>query len=199
MVKIEKKKKEKNIFLTSFFCNFNLYYIDKELIIPNNIRIYIDNNKIYFKSLLGKVTFNFNTNIYIFFLNNKLYISLFTIEKKKIYINLYTKIIKNKIKGILQGFKIVLIINGLGFKTNIDKNNLILKLGLSHNIIIKIPNKIKIINQKNKLIFYNIDYIYLTQFIYYLRNLKKKNSYKKKGLLLQNEKIILKEGKINKN
>lgn len=198
MLKIKKKEKKKKIFLTCFFYNVNFYYVDKSLLITNNVIIYINKNKIYIKSLLGKVTYTFSTENKIFFFNNKIFISILNEKEKKKFIKLYIKIIKNKIKGILQGFKLILILNGLGFKINIDKKNLILKLGFSHNIIIKIPNKIKIINQKNKLTFYSLDYIYLTKFIYYLKDLRKKNSYKKKGLLLKDEKILLKEGKINK-
>ena len=77
-------------------------------------------------------------------------------------------------------------------------NNLILKLGFSHNIIIPIPDNIEIINQSNKLIFHSIDYIFLNQFVHYIKNYKKPEPYKGKGLLLKNEKIIQKAGKKSK-
>ena len=98
----------------------------------------------------------------------------------------------------MQGFKINLFLKGIGFKTFIKNNNLILKLGFSHNIIIPIPDNIKIINQSNKLIFNSIDYIFLNQFVYSIKNYKKPEPYKGKGLLLKNEKILKKEGKKSK-
>ena len=113
-------------------------------------------------------------------------------------LNLYTKLIKIKIKGVLQGFKMTLFLKGIGFKSFINNNDLILKLGFSHNIIIPIPTNIKILNQSNKLIFNGIDYIFLNQFVHYVKNYKKPEPYKGKGLLFKNENILKKEGKKNK-
>ena len=98
----------------------------------------------------------------------------------------------------MQGFKINLFLKGIGFKTFIKNNNLILKLGFSHNIIIPIPSNINIINQSNTLIFNSIDYIFLHQFVYSVKNYKKPEPYKGKGFLLRDEKIYQKEGKKSK-
>jgi large subunit ribosomal protein L6 len=57
---------------------------------------------------------------------------------------------------------------------------------------------IKIINQSNNLILSSIDYIFLTQFVHFIKSYKKPEPYKGKGLLLKNEKIIKKEGKKSK-
>ncbi|RLN53945.1 hypothetical protein BBP00_00009128, partial [Phytophthora kernoviae] len=110
----------------------------------------------------------------------------------------YNKLIKIKIKGVLQGFKLNLILKGIGFKAFIKNNILILKLGFSHNISITIPSNIKIINQNNTLIFSSLDNIFLSQFVHYIKNFKKPEPYKGKGLLLKNEKILQKEGKKSK-
>jgi ribosomal protein L6P/L9E len=48
------------------------------------------------------------------------------------------------------------------------------------------------------LIFNSIDFIHLTQFVHYIKNFKKPEPYKGKGLLLKNEKILKKEGKKSK-
>ena len=103
-----------------------------------------------------------------------------------------------KIKGITQGYKLKLILKGIGFKSFIEKNNLKLKIGFSHDINIKIPDNIKIIQQSNNLIFSSIDYILLTQFVHFVKNHKKPEPYKGKGLLLKDEKILIKEGKKSK-
>ena len=52
--------------------------------------------------------------------------------------------------------------------------------------------------KSNNLIFSSIDYILLTQFVHFVKNHKKPEPYKGKGLLLKNEVIILKEGKKSK-
>ncbi len=103
-----------------------------------------------------------------------------------------------KLKGLLQGFKSNLILKGIGFKSVIENDHLILKLGFSHNIKISIPKNIKIISKTNNLIFSSIDLILLMQFVHYIRNYKKPEPYKGKGLLLKNEPLFQKEGKKTK-
>ena len=200
MFKIFKKniKIKNKIFLKSPLGNIQLFFIDKIFIFPKKIKIFSKNKTIFFKTSLGLLSLKFIDNIYFFLKKNKLLLTYNIKKNKKNILNLYNKLIKIKIKGVLQGFKINLLLKGIGFKAFINNNNLILKLGFSHDIIIPIPINIEIINQSNKLIFNSIDYIFLNQFIHYIKNYKKPEPYKGKGLLLKNEKIIQKEGKKSK-
>nr|YP_010117931.1 ribosomal protein L6 [Phytophthora cocois]QPN53903.1 ribosomal protein L6 [Phytophthora cocois]QTV76682.1 ribosomal protein L6 [Phytophthora cocois] len=200
MIKIIKKDiklKNKN-FLKSPLGNIQLFFIDNAFIFPSDIKISSKDQTIFFKTTLGLLFLNFNNNIFFFIKKNKLLLNINVNKNKKSILNLYNKLIKIKIKGVLQGFKISLLLKGIGFKAFIENNNLILKLGFSHNIIIPIPSNIEIINQTNTLIFSSIDYIFLNQFVHYIKNHKKPEPYKGKGLLLKNEKILQKEGKKSK-
>nr|YP_001165374.1 ribosomal protein L6 [Phytophthora ramorum]ABG54125.1 ribosomal protein L6 [Phytophthora ramorum]ACC38427.1 ribosomal protein L6 [Phytophthora ramorum] len=185
-------------FLKSSLGNIQLFFIDKTFILPIEIKLSKKKQTIFFKTNLGLLSLNFTNNIYFFLKKNKLLININIFKNKKSILNLYNKLIKIKIKGVLQGFKISLLLKGLGFKAFIENNNLILKLGFSHNIIIKIPSNITIINQTNLLIFSSIDYIFLSQFVHFIKSHKKPEPYKGKGLLLKNEKILQKEGKKSK-
>jgi large subunit ribosomal protein L6 len=200
MIKLLKKNNEiKNkIFLKSLLGNIQIFFIDKKIKIPKNIKIEKENQTLYFEGLLGKLSLKFTDEIYFFSKKNQLILILNLQKNKKSILNLYNKLIKIKIKGVLQGFKLNLILKGIGFKAFLENNNLILKLGYSHNIIINIPENIKIINQSNSLIFNSLDFIYLTEFVHYIKNFKKPEPYKGKGLLLKNEKILKKEGKKSK-
>lgn len=200
MIKILKKdiKLKNKIFLKSPLGNIQLFFIDKFFFIPLEIKIFNKNKKIFFETSLGLLTLYVIKDIHFFIKKNKLLISINLIKNKKSILNLYNKLIKIKIRGVLQGFKINLLLKGIGFKTSIEKNKLILKLGFSHNIIILIPDNIQIINQTNILIFNSIDFIALNQFVHYIKNYKKPEPYKGKGFLLKNEKILQKEGKKSK-
>nr|YP_010507848.1 ribosomal protein L6 [Phytophthora capensis]UXG55945.1 ribosomal protein L6 [Phytophthora capensis] len=200
MIKILKKNKiikNKNFFKSSLG-NIQLFFIDKTFIFPNNIKIYHKDKIIFFETSLGLLSLKMINNLFFFIKKNKLLININVDKNKKSILNLYNKLIKIKIKGISQGFKISLLLKGIGFKSFIENNNLILKLGFSHNIIIPIPKNIEIINQGNTLIFSSIDFIFLSQFVHYIKNFKKPEPYKGKGLLLKNEKILQKEGKKSK-
>ena len=203
MIKILKKNQEKNqsIFLKSTLGSLNIYNIDEKIKIPNNINIILQENKLILKGPLGSVEVNIMDSLYFFFKNNNLLLSFNSLHfknKKKSFLKLYKSLIKLKIKGILQGFKLNLFLKGLGFKAFIEQNNLILKLGYSHSITIPIPENIKIINQTNKLIFNCNDLGILTKYVHYIKNFKKPEPYKGKGLLLKNEIVYLKEGKKSK-
>lgn len=200
MIKILKKNiKQKNIiFLKSSLGNVHFFFIDKIFLIPKEIKISSIKNILFFETSLGSLSLKFIDNTYFFIQNNQLSISLNLNKNKKNILNLYNKLIKIKIKGVIQGFKMILFLKGIGFKSFIDENNLILKLGFSHNIVIKIPSNIKIINHSNSLIFNSIDYISLSQFVNYIKNHKKPEPFKGKGLVFKNEKILQKEGKKSK-
>nr|YP_010616479.1 ribosomal protein L6 [Peronosclerospora sorghi]WAU47945.1 ribosomal protein L6 [Peronosclerospora sorghi] len=200
MIQILKKniKIKKKIFFKSLLININFFFIDRIFIFPENIKVFNKDKIIFFETSLGLLSLPLTYNIFFFIKKNKLLINYTKIKNKKNILNLYDKLIKIKIKGVLQGFKISLILQGIGFKAFIKNNKLILKLGFSHNIIISIPVTIKISIQLNILIFSSIDYIFLNQFIYYIKNLKKPEPYKGKGILLKNEKILRKEGKRGK-
>ena len=53
---------------------------------------------------------------------NKLILIVNSQKNKKSILNLYNKLIKIKIKGVSQGFKLNLILKGIGFKAFIEKN-----------------------------------------------------------------------------
>jgi large subunit ribosomal protein L6 len=76
-------------------------------------------------------------------------------------------------------------------------NQIYFKLGFSHLIYFRIPLGINIYCQKfTKLFFFgNSSYNLLTQTIAQIRNCKLPEPYKGKGILYDQEKIILKKGK----
>lgn len=201
MIKLKKKniKLKNKIFLNSSIGNIQVFFLDKIYIFPKKIKILKKNKIIFFKTSLGLLSLKILNSIY-FFIKKKKLLLIFNDNKKnkKDILKLYNKLIQIKIKGVLQGFKISLFLKGIGFKAFIENSNINLKIGFSHNIIIPIPVNITIINQGNLLIFYSLDYILLTQFVSFIKNYKKPEPYKGKGLHLKNEKILQKEGKKSK-
>lgn len=199
MLILSKKENKKNniLFFNSYLGNINLFFIDKTIKIPSNIKIYIKKKIIFFKGPFGVLSIE-QKNLIIFKHNNQLILILPIKKNKKSILNLFYKLIIIKIKGISKKFKLQLILKGIGFKIFIENNILHLKVGFSHIIKIAIPNNIQIINQNNNLICSSNNFIELTQFIYKIRKIKQPEPYKGKGLLLKNEKILLKEGKKSK-
>lgn len=89
---------------------------------------------------------------------------------------------------------------GIGYKALVknifNKNFLVLKLGYSHNIYFKIPFDITITCLKSDKIFIQSNsYKNITQIAAIIKSYKLPEPYKGKGILYENEKILLKEGK----
>ena len=104
--------------------------------------------------------------------------------------------ITNLINGVTYGFQNELNLVGIGYRATIKDNNLILKLGYSHDISYLIPNNIKIICPKqNKIIIFGTEKKVVNQFSNEIRNLRKPDSYLGKGIIFEGETLNLKERK----
>lgn len=164
----------------------------KKLKISNKITIKIEeeliiismDNKVINQKTPDSLKLTFNLNHLILESNNKAVLGL------------YYSILKKKLQGIVQNFKKILILKGLGYKVFKEEEQLIFKLGYSHDVVVDIPSDIKVeLLKANQFILYSSNWEKLTQFCANLRKLRKINPYKGKGLLFKNENIKLKEGK----
>jgi len=166
------------------------------IVIPSTVKIFLQDKIIYFKGSYGLTSLNLLDNMFIYKKNQLLHIICLNTKNKDL-IHLLIKLISNKIDGVAKGFFSQLECNGLGYKAKIEnKNTLVLKLGFSHKLKIEIPNNIKIFCSKsNKIIFFGVEKDKLFEFIIKVKNLKKPDSYKGKGLIFKNENLKLKEGK----
>lgn len=175
-------------------------FYEKKIKIPKKIDICIQENKILINGPLGKNILNLQNKLISFKKSsNNDFLIIFVKqknEKLRKFINLLYSLILKKIEGVLYGFKIIVCLQGVGYKATIEDNFLILKLGFSHNIKIKIPSNINIIISKNTyLTFYGVDWELLTQYVHSIKKYRLPEPYKGKGILLKNETFIRKEGK----
>lgn len=87
---------------------------------------------------------------------------------------------------------------GVGYKAALseDKRSLILKVGYSHDIIIPIPNDIQItVPMMSKIVLFGTNYQRISQFATKIRSHRKPEPYNGKGIFVDNETIMIKEGK----
>ena len=88
---------------------------------------------------------------------------------------------------------------GVGYKVAIEGQSLNFRLGFSHPIIIEIPEGIKVrLISPTKLIITGPDYQQITQFAAKIRSKRPPEPYNGKGVFVDNEQIIRKEGKKSK-
>ncbi len=118
-------------------------------------------------------------------------------ESKQIRSNWGTMraLIQNAVTGATTDFMKELIIDGIGYRCEVQGAELVLNLGLSHQVHFPIPDGIKIVTEKNliKVSGSNIELVGDTAAN--IRKLKKPEPYKGKGIRYSNEVIRRKAGK----
>lgn len=167
--------------------------------ILKKVDIKVGDNWIKITGPLGSVIKKKPNNLKLYFdkIEHKLYL-LNTEDKKN---HFYLSLINNLVWGLDKGFKVKLSLIGIGYKASIEANNLILRLGYSHDIIYNIPEDIKISlvpKQKNlTLLIFGNNKQKVNQVAAEIRNLKKPELYKGKGIRYIDEVVTLKQGKKN--
>lgn len=107
----------------------------------------------------------------------------------------YASHIKNMIKGVTEPYTKSLILEGVGFKSDVKGEHLELALGFSHPVSVAIPEGLVVTAVKNNISVIGIDKELVGQFTAKVRALKKPEPYKGKGFRYSDEVIRRKQGK----
>jgi large subunit ribosomal protein L6 len=107
----------------------------------------------------------------------------------------YASHMRNMVKGVTEGYTRKLILEGVGFKSEVKGNTLDLALGFSHPVIVPIPAGLTVTAEKNNITITGIDKEAVGQFSAKVRALKKPEPYKGKGFRYDGEVIRRKQGK----
>ncbi|AIZ48933.1 50S ribosomal subunit protein L6 (L9e) [Candidatus Karelsulcia muelleri] len=170
------------------------------VLIPNNVFVKKQDNIIYIKGPLGKLNQKIIGDINLIINNNKIIVKRKHNDKKNRALHgLYRMLIYNMIKGVSNGFKKKLELIGVGFRANINNNQILnLNIGYSHNIMIKLPKSITLEVKRSKnpqIILKSYDKQLLGIVAAKIRSLRKPDPYKGKGIRYINEYVIKKPGK----
>jgi large subunit ribosomal protein L6 len=105
-------------------------------------------------------------------------------------------LINNMVVGVNEGFKKTLIVEGVGYKVNISGKNLTLNVGYSNPVVFDVPDGINInVDGNNKIIVESIDKELLGLTTARIREIRKPEPYKGKGIRYEEEHIVRKVGK----
>ena len=104
--------------------------------------------------------------------------------------------VQNLVVGVSDGFKKELEISGVGYRALVQGRDLVLQLGFSHDVIYPIPEGIEIKCEKPTLVSVSgMDKQRVGQVAAEIRNFRKPEPYKGKGVKYADETIVRKEGK----
>jgi large subunit ribosomal protein L6 len=169
--------------------------------IGNGVEVKFSNNTVTVKGPKGVLTQEVHKSI-----NIEINEGLVTVNRKDdqkqsmAYHGLYRSLISNMIQGVSEGFKRSLEINGVGYKAEKKDKVLNLVLGYSHPIDYTMPEGIdfNIENNGRLITVMGIDKQLVGQVAANIRQFRKPEPYKGKGIKYSDETILRKEGKTKK-
>jgi large subunit ribosomal protein L6 len=107
----------------------------------------------------------------------------------------YASHVRNMLKGVTEGFAKKLMVEGVGYKWDVQGKTLNLALGFSHPVKVAIPEGLTVTAEKGTLTIAGFDKELVGQFAANIRALKKPEPYKGKGIRYEGEVIRRKQGK----
>ena len=168
----------------------------QEIQIPKEVKVTQDGNILKVTGPKGILTKIFRDDITIN-IGNEI-ITLNTKRNDKFSRSLwgtYAAHIKNMIKGVEIPYQKKLILEGVGFKSEVKDKEFVFYLGFSHPVVVPIPEGITATAEKNNITITGADKELVGSFTANLRALKKPEPYKGKGMHYENEVIRRKQGK----
>lgn len=170
--------------------------------IPAGVKINIDNNLVTVKGSKGELKQIINSDgITVKVEENQIVVGRATDQKRhKAMHGLYRQLISNMVYGVSEGYTLELELYGVGFRAKNTGQLLELQLGYSHPIMFMIPADVKLETKADKgqapaIILSSVDKQLVGQIAAKIREFRKTEPYKGKGVRFKGEQVRRKAGK----
>ena len=169
----------------------------KPVIIPANVTVNVaEGNVVTVKGPKGELTNTFNADMIINVEGNVLTVSRPSDEANHRALHGLTRtLISNMVEGVDKGFAKELEVNGVGYRCEKKGNQLVMRLGFSHEVFVDEIPGINITVNGNKITVSGIDKQVVGQFAAEVRGKRPPEPYKGKGIKYTTEVIRRKVGK----
>ena len=169
----------------------------KPVIIPANVTVNVaEGNVVTVKGPKGELTNTFNADMILKVEGNVLTVSRPSDEANHRALHGLTRtLIANMVEGVDKGFSKELEVNGVGYRAEKKGNQLVMRLGYSHEVIMDEIPGINIEVAGNKITIRGIDKQVVGQFAAEVRGKRPPEPYKGKGIKYTTEVIRRKVGK----
>jgi large subunit ribosomal protein L6 len=170
--------------------------------LPANVTITVsDDNVVSVKGPLGTLFQKLDKDIRVKVENNQIIVSRPNDEKRiKSLHGLYRSLIANMVTGVSAGYKKELELVGVGYRAEAKGQQLEMSLGYSHDIIMELPNEIKVETKTEKrsnpvITLTSTDKQLIGHVAAKIRSLRPPEPYKGKGIKFVGEQLRRKAGK----
>jgi len=168
----------------------------KPIKIPEGVEVKIDSEKIAVKGPKGELFQKSLPEISVEIKEKEILIVPKTDSKRNRALwGLTRAVLANMIIGVVNGYNKKLEIEGIGYKAQVEGEDLSLNVGFSHPVKVKCPQGIKFLVEKNVITVSGIDKELVGLIASKIKKIKKPEPYKGKGIRYQGEIIKRKAGK----
>lgn len=172
--------------------------IGKKIInIPAGVTAGVEGSQVIIKGPKGELKLNLHPRVTAAFEKSQITVSVVSENNKqdRSLWGTFSSLIASMVKGVTEGFKKELEINGVGYKATMKGVNLQLEVGFSHPVELKPLPGIKFSVDKNLITVEGADKQLVGEMAAQIRKVKKPEPYKGKGIKYINEVLLRKAGK----
>ena len=168
--------------------------------VPAGVTVTItDENLVIVKGPNGELSEQVNKDIKVELENGVLTVSRPSDSKPhRAMHGLYRALINNMVVGVTKGFEKVLLMEGVGYRAQVDGKVLTLNVGYSHPVLFTAPEGITFEAQNTRIVVKGANKQVVGELAAEIRATRKPEPYLGKGIRYENEHIRRKEGKAGK-
>lgn len=167
------------------------------IILPEGVKVEIKDRDIKVTGPKGELSLSLKSGIKLSQKENQLIVQVEkeNRETSKLY-GLSRTLISNMVKGVSEEFEKKLEFHGVGYRANMESDTLVMNLGFSHPIRYTLRKGVSIKVEKNIITVSGVDRQLVGQTAAEIRNFKKPEPYKGKGIRYVGERVRRKAGKV---
>ena len=170
---------------------------NKPIPVPKGIKVEIQSNHVTVTGPKGALEREISPEMGLKQKDEILVVSTKDESKKNMALKGLTRsLVNNMVVGVGEGFKKILVIEGIGYKADVAGSVLTLNVGYSNPVTFTLPVGVKAdVDKTNKITLESIDKELLGLTAARIRSIRKPEPYKGKGIRYEDEHIVRKVGK----
>jgi large subunit ribosomal protein L6 len=171
----------------------------KPVALPEKVKIAVDGATVSVEGPLGKIEHTLPLGLTVDVADGQAKVNppAQLNRTNKGFLGLGRALLANMVEGVTKGYERKLVITGVGYRANLQGDKLTLQLGFSHDIVVTVPQGVKceVDKSQTKLKFSGVDKQVVGNIAARVRNFKRAEPYKGKGVTYEGEVIRRKVGK----
>jgi large subunit ribosomal protein L6 len=167
--------------------------------VPAGVKVQVDGRKVFVEGPKGKLELEIHRNMAVQYDDKEKAIQVTRPDderQNRALHGLTRSLINNLVQGVTKGYEKRLKIEGVGYQARMDKKALVLTVGYANAVAKTPPDGVTVeLSDPTTIIIKGADKQKVGQFAAEVRQVRKPEPYKGKGIRYENEQVRRKEGK----